>query len=144
MDLSKEEYIKLQQKQYYLNKYKNKNIRIKSIKKQINDKNEDNFKQIYQSACARIRKTIKKYNLDIKFSYDDMLGCNREEFKNYIINNLNDNMKIDNFGEWEMDHVIPISSFNFEIIEEIKTCFNYKNIKPMWKIENKQKYNKII
>lgn len=143
MELSKNEYIKLKQKEHYLNKYKNNNIKKKCLKKEINDKNEDNFKNIYYSACSRIRGTISKYNLNFKFSYKEMLGCNRQEFKEYIINSLLDDMTLENFGEWEMDHTIPISSFKFETQNEIKTCFNYKNIKPMWKSENRQKYNKI-
>lgn len=69
MELSKEEYIKLKQKEYYLSKYK---------------KNDAKMKNIYSSACARIRETINKYNLNIKFSYFDMLGCTRNEFKQHI------------------------------------------------------------
>ena len=111
--------------------------------KKINDNNDDNFKFIYLSACTRIRKTIKKYNLNIIFSYDEMIGCNRNEFKNYIYNNLLEGMTLDNFGKWEMDHIIPISEFKVENLNEIKTCFNYTNIKPMWKIDNRQKSNKI-
>ena len=40
-------------------------------------------------------------------------------------------MTFENFGDWEMDHTIPISSFNFKVSDEIKLYFNYKNIKPM-------------
>ncbi len=144
MDLTKEEYIKKKQKEYYCNKYKNKNVKTKFLKKINNDVNEDNFTHIYNAACRRIRNTIQNYNLKLKFSYNDMIGCNRDEFREYIINNLQEGMKLDNFGEWEMDHTIPISSFNFESLDEIKECFNYKNIKPMWKHENRVKYNKIL
>ena len=143
MELLKEEYIKFKQKEYYINNYKKNNIKKKVIKKFYNDVNDDKMKNIYNSACSRIRETIKKYNLNIKLSYNDMLGCDRTEFKQYIINKLLEGMTLDNFGEWEMDHIIPISRFNFETIEEIKSCFNYINIKPMWKSENRQKYNKI-
>ena len=72
-----------------------------------------------------------------------MLGCSRNEFKQYIIDNLLEGMSLKNFGEWEMDHTIPISSFKFESLNEIKTCFNFKNIKPMWKSDNRHKFNKI-
>ena len=36
------------------------------------------------------------------------------------------------------------SKFILNNIDEIKKCFNYKNIQPLWKIENLKKYNKII
>ena len=143
MELSKEEYIKLKQKEYYLIKYKKNNIKKKVINKFCNDNNDDGMKNIYSSACARIRETINKYNLNIKFSYLDMLGCTRNDFKQHIIDNLLEGMTLENFGEWEMDHTIPIASFKFESLDEIKTCFNYKNIKPMWKSDNRHKSDKI-
>jgi hypothetical protein len=62
MELSKEDYIKLKQKEYYLSKYKKDNIKKKVINKFHNDNNDDNMKNIYSSACARIRETINKYN----------------------------------------------------------------------------------
>ena len=46
MELPKEEYIKLKQKKYYLDKYKKNNIRQKTINKYFNDNNNDNFKYI--------------------------------------------------------------------------------------------------
>jgi hypothetical protein len=144
MELTKEEYIKMKQKKYYLDKYKKNNIKQKTINKYFNDENDDNFKNIYDAACSRIRKSIIKYNLNIKFSYNEILGCNRDEFKEYILKNLSEEMTINNFGDWEMDHTIPISSFKFETIDEIKECFNYKNIKPMWKTENRYKSNKLL
>lgn len=143
MELSKEEYIKLKQKKYYLDKYKKNNIKQKTINKYNNDDNNDNFKYIYDAACSRIRKSITKYNLNIKFSYNEILGCDKSQFKEYILSNLLEEMTLENFGEWEMDHSIPISSFKFETLDDIKTCFNFNNIKPMWKSENRHKFNKI-
>ena len=39
-----------------------------------------------------------------------MLECNRKELKEHIKNNLKENMTLDNFGDWEMDHKIPIQA----------------------------------
>jgi len=100
MELTKEEYIKKKQKEYYRNNYKNKDIQKKFVKKLINDKKEDNFIKIYHSACTRIKNVINDYKLKFKFSYEDMLGCNRYEFIEYIRNNLQEGMILDNFGEW--------------------------------------------
>jgi hypothetical protein len=52
-------------------------------------------------------------------------------------------MTLDNFNEGEMDHTILIAGFKFESLEEIKSCFNYKNIKPMLKSDNRHKSDKI-
>jgi len=45
---------------------------------------------------------------------------------------------------WNIDHVIPCNSFNLEKEEEIKKCFNWKNLRPCEKLENFSKNNKII
>lgn len=55
-----------------------------------------------------------------------------------------DDMSFDNYGEWELDHIIPISSFNLHNNDELFKCFNYKNVQPLWKTENRKKSNKIL
>jgi hypothetical protein len=139
--LPKEEFIKKKQKEYYLNKYKTHNIAIKTKSKVINEI-DDGFKNIYDACKYRIRSTLFKYNIKIKFSYDELLGCSREEFKNYILSILKENMTFKNFNEWEMDHIKPISSFNLNLEDELYNCFNYKNIQLLWKHDNRVKSNK--
>ena len=31
---------------------------------------------------------------------------------------------------WDIDHVLPCSNFNLEQDEDIKKCFNWKNLRP--------------
>jgi hypothetical protein len=88
--------------------------------------------------------SLQKYDIKFSFSYNDVLGCTRDELKIYIIDNLQENMTLKNFGQWEMDHTYPISKFNFKTLDDVKKCFNYTNIKPMWKEENRKKSNKIL
>ena len=53
-------------------------------------------------------------------------------------------MNWDNYGEWHIDHIKPISSFIFESSEdeEFKRCWSLDNLQPMWGIENIKKGNK--
>ncbi len=54
-------------------------------------------------------------------------------------------MNFENYGTiWELDHVIPCSSFDLSIEENKKKCFSWKNILPVNKKYNKEKNNKII
>ena len=53
-------------------------------------------------------------------------------------------MTIDNYGEWEIDHIIPISSFDLTKKENQILCFNYKNLQPLWAEDNLKKSNKIF
>jgi hypothetical protein len=68
-----------------------------------------------------------------------------EYFLKWIEYQFDENMNWDNQGTyWDIDHVTPCSNFNLENEEEIKKCFNWKNIRPCEKIENYKKNNKIV
>ena len=76
-------------------------------------------------------------------SYEEIIGCNFLELEKYINEKLDNSMNLDNYGDWEIDHIIPISSFDFTKNENILKCFNYKNLQPLWKLDNRTKFNKI-
>ena len=54
-------------------------------------------------------------------------------------------MNWDNRSLWHIDHKRPISSFNYETIEdeEFKECWSLGNLQPLWAEENRKKYNKL-
>jgi hypothetical protein len=47
-------------------------------------------------------------------------------------------MTWDNYGEWHIDHIIPISAFNFNSPEDFdfKRCWALKNLRPIWAHDN--------
>ncbi|GAH87691.1 unnamed protein product, partial [marine sediment metagenome] len=54
-------------------------------------------------------------------------------------------MTWENYGEWHMDHKVPVSAFNFSSSDHIdfKRCWALKNLQPMWATENHIKKNKL-
>lgn len=54
-------------------------------------------------------------------------------------------MAWENRGEWQIDHKIPLSAFNFTTAEDLdfKRCWSLKNLQPMWAKENMSKNNKL-
>jgi hypothetical protein len=50
-----------------------------------------------------------------------------------------------NYGQWHVDHKIPISAFNYETPDDIdfKRCWALKNLRPMWAKENISKGAKL-
>ena len=58
-----------------------------------------------------------------------------EDFKTRIESMFKDNMTWENYGEWEVDHIIPLSKGGEHAVT---------NLQPLWKIENRQKSNKIL
>ena len=142
--MNKEEYISNKIKTYYKDKHKNKIIIENKTIKNINDRRKGGIYIIYDNLKSRIYKVIKENNLKFEFTYNEIFNCTIEELEIYLKNKLKDNMTFDNYGEWEVDNIIPVSSFDFTIKENIFKCFNYKNLQPLWKKENRSKFNKVM
>ena len=68
-----------------------------------------------------------------------LLGCSFEEFKIYIQSKFKDSMTWDNMGDWHIDHIIPLCSFDLSLEEEQKKAFHYTNQQPLWAEENLKK-----
>jgi len=50
-----------------------------------------------------------------------------------------------NYGEWHVDHDIPLSAFNFKTVHDydFKRAWSLGNLKPMWADENLRKHAKL-
>jgi hypothetical protein len=137
--LNKEEYKKKQIQQYYKNKYKEKLL----INTYLSKRYDDVINKIIDNLSKRACKFFKKYNIDIKLTHMQLIGSSKEELQKHIEDKFTENMNYNNYGEWEIDHIKPISLCDTKNVEEIKEYFNYKNLQPLWKIDNIKKSNKI-
>lgn len=88
-------------------------------------------------ACGCSNKTMHS---------NDYLGCTPQQFKEYIESKFQPGMSWDNYGLWEIDHILPINLMtpNHDIDEQLLFLCNYKNCRPMWKKDNNSKKNKLI
>ena len=68
-----------------------------------------------------------------------ILGCSYDEFIAHIQRNFQTGMSLNNYGEWELDHIIPISSGKTK--EEIILLNHYQNFQPLWRADNLRKGN---
>jgi hypothetical protein len=73
---------------------------------------------------------------------ENILGCSLDYFVIHIVRLFLDGMTLSNYGEWELDHIIPISSAKNK--EEIYKLNHYSNFQPLWKIDNIKKGKTII
>jgi hypothetical protein len=64
----------------------------------------------------------------------------------HLESQFKDTMSWDNYGEWHVDHKLPITSFNIEEMrdKEFMKCWALENLQPMWGEENIRKSNKIL
>jgi len=126
------------------NYYKNKNNISKLVEKYTNKSNENIIYKIINNLAHRATNYLKKKNIERKFTHMELIGCNQEELKLHLEKQLKDEMNFDNYGEWEIDHIKPISLFDLNNENELLECFNYKNLQPLWMTDNRIKHNKYI
>jgi len=70
-------------------------------------------------------------------SASQALSCGHIKLRNYIESLLTEGMSWNNYGHWEIDHIIPLSKGN-SLAEKIFLC-HYSNLQPLWKRDNQVK-----
>lgn len=75
-----------------------------------------------------------------------LLGCSVEFLKEHLESKFTKGMNWNNYGKggWVVDHIIPCVSFDLSKPSEQRKCFNYKNLQPLWEIDNLYKHAKIL
>ena len=93
---------------------------------------------------SRISSAFKSKNIKKMNETFDLLGCSNSFFRRWIIHQLYGNMTFENYGSvWQIDHWLPIASFKLLNENDMKKCFNWINLIPIYSIENNSKKAKI-
>jgi len=101
-------------------------------------------RRIRHSLNCRISQLLKQESLSKNNRTLQYIGCDFHFLKKWFEFQFQENMNWDNYGKWEIDHIVPCSSFNLQNIDEQYTCFKWSNLSPCWKIDNIKKGDKII
>jgi hypothetical protein len=142
-------------------KYYQKNNSKKLAEKSKNwrKNNLQRAREVMNSYCKRKRNTLKgKLSMNMKSSiYRSLKGNKNNHWENlvgYTVNQLKEHlekkflsgMSWDNYGKWHIDHIIPISVFNFKSSDDIdfKRCWALSNLQPLWAFDNVSKKDKLI
>ena len=98
-------------------------------------------------ACNLRSRTNKAFKSQIVTKTNktiDLLGCSHSFFQRWIIHQLFGNLSLENYGSvWQIDQCLPIASFNLLDESDMKKCFNWINLRPMYSNENNSKGAKI-
>jgi hypothetical protein len=65
------------------------------------------------------------------------LGCDHHTLRSYVAQKFTEGMSWDKYGQWELDHIVPLSSAT-SLDELIQLC-HYENLQPLWKRQNRIK-----
>ena len=132
------ENIQLYKKNYFQNNEEESYDKLK--KKKIEENN-------FRSACnlrkrvlnafrsQKVRKTNKTFCL---------LGCSHSFLRRWIESQLYGEMTLENYGKfWCLHHCLAVATFNLLDENDMKKCFNWINLKPLYVKDNIIKGDKI-
>ena len=92
----------------------------------------------------RLCKAYKAQNVRKTNKTFDLLGCSHSFSKNWIVHQLYGNMTLENYGSvWQIDHCLAVASFNLLDENDMKKCFSWVNLRPMYVKDNIIKGDKI-
>jgi len=88
------------------------------------------------SITTSFRRAIRGKQLG---SASKWIGCSKQFLKDYLASLFTEGMSWDNYGEWHIDHIIPQAYFDFNNPDEVRMCWNYRNLQPLWGHDNVEK-----
>jgi len=147
----------------YLAEYGKKNrSKLSENQRQYRVQKADQFKEYYNKPevkarlkaweknnphskiCRIIRERTRKILRNALYGkgigpISNLIGCTGRELVYHIESQFETGMNWDNRGEWHIDHIIPISSFNLLDPEQRAKASHYTNLRPLWAKDNKAK-----
>ena len=100
----------------------------------------DPLTRVAESLSANLRNALQGKSKGQRTL--DYLSISIDEFKSYIEKQFTEGMSWDNYGDWHLDHIQPICSFDHSDEEQIKKCWHYSNFQPLWAEDNRKKSGK--
>ena len=124
---------------YYNNIYhKNKEIINKKRGERERERWHTDFDfRFKKSLRARFKKAVKEEWRT--GSFIDSLGCSIEDLKTHLKSQFQPGMSWDNYGEWEIDHIVPFCKIDLSNWEQLKSVIHYTNLQPLWKKDHIKK-----
>jgi hypothetical protein len=97
--------------------------------------------KINHRMSSRINQVLKGGKLGRKWS--TITGFSAEELKNHLESKFTNGMSWGNIGKWHIDHIIPVSFFEFSSTDDVefKMCWRLENLQPLWAEDNLKKQN---
>lgn len=73
------------------------------------------------------------------------LGCDLSFLRDWISAMFTNGMSWDNYGSlWVIDHIVPFRKFDLFKEEDLKICWNYRNLMPILNDDNLKKQGNVF
>lgn len=113
-----------------------------SRKRYYDKMKSDPYKMFLHNCRCRINNIIK--GKAKSFSIKKEIFYTKDQFITNIESKFLSGMDWDNRSLWHIDHIIPISVFDMNNIDDFKKCWALDNLRPIWALDNLRKGSKII
>ena len=97
---------------------------------------------IFRMRCnlsTGLSKALKKKGSTKDTTTMKLVGSDLQTLVNHLESFFEKDMTWENYGQWHVDHIRPITSFDQTNHEHQQVCWNWRNLFPLWGDENKLK-----
>lgn len=132
-------------KEYFKEWFKNNPDKVKQANKRadIKKRRERPWEIAWRNQLGGVLKRLKQIKINTTLN---SLGYSSIQLKEHIESLWVEGMDWGNYGRtkgcWEIDHKIPVSSFNWNTKSSLVNSLD--NLQPMWVTDNRKKSNKIL
>jgi len=89
-----------------------------------------------------LRNTLKRIGTKKENYTEEISGYSAIDLKIHLESLFVDEMCWDNYGDWHIDHIIPVSYFDENTPVSVINALS--NLQPLWKLDNLSKGKKLI
>jgi len=98
----------------------------------------------YKLSCrlrSRIYNAFRRANAKKLSDTENILGATVAETKAHIEAQFQPGMSWENYGDWHVDHIIPLASA--KTAEDLVALCHHLNLQPLWASDNRAKWAKM-
>ena len=92
---------------------------------------------------SRLTELLKNAGTTKNKTTRELTGCTTEELCLHLEAQFHSGMTWENRKLWDVDHWIPCANFDLTYPVEQKMCFDFMNLQPMWKSDNRKKRDSV-
>ena len=99
----------------------------------------DGKRRLSHSITCGVRLSLKGAKNGAK--WEKLVGYTRSDLAIHMEKQFDRRMTWENYGDWHIDHIVPIVSFNFDSPDddEFRLCWSLTNLRPLWAQANMSK-----
>ena len=94
---------------------------------------------------SRLKELIGTAKRGGSSQINNLTGCSTQQLAKHLESQFKHGMSWDNYGVdgWHVDHIMPCASFDHTDHKQVKHCWHWSNLRPMWAKDNISKSDTI-